>query len=50
VKLRGNNPVYWFLTWEDHHSLLICFLIIAVFVSLFLFTALFDEWITQRNS
>ncbi len=46
VKLRGNDPVYWFLTWEDHQSFLICIFVIAVFVSLFLITALLDEWIT----
>ena len=47
VAARG-SPLYWFLTWEDYTSILICALIGTIFMSLFYLTAVIDEWITNN--
>ena len=49
VIARG-KPLYWFLTWEDYTSLIIVAVTIAVFVGLFLGTAIIDEAITGRSA
>ena len=49
VKQRG-KPLYWFLTWEDHWSLVIMAAIITVFTSLFYVTAVIDESLTGRSA
>jgi hypothetical protein len=46
--LRNGEPLYWFLTWKDINSCIIAAIIIFVFVTLFYFTAVIDEYITKK--
>jgi len=47
---KSGQPLYWFLTWEDHWSIVIAATIITVFTSLFYLTACIDEYITGRSA
>lgn len=49
VKSSG-KPLYWFLTWQDYWSVIYLSIIIGVFTSLFLLTAVIDETITGRSA
>lgn len=50
VYLRDGKPLYWFLTWQDHWSLVITALVAITFSSLFYLTAALDEYVTGRKS
>jgi hypothetical protein len=50
VKVMGNKPVYWFMTWDDPvESIVVC---LALFVFGYLLVemgVLLSEWIAGRN-
>lgn len=49
VKKNGGKPIYWFLTWEDSSSLLICSMIGLFFYSLYYLMATVDQFVTQKQ-
>jgi hypothetical protein len=48
TKKRG-KPLYWFLDWKDHKTLILLFVLHVVFLSMFFGMAKFDEWYTGRS-
>ena len=48
--IAQGKPLYWFLTWEDHWSLIVVAATITVFCSMFYGTARYDEYTTKRSS
>ena len=49
TKRRG-YPLYWFITWEDHGSVIYFLIIGFTFTGCFYLTVLVDEAITGRKS
>lgn len=50
VTKRRGYPLYWFMTWEDHWSVIYFLIIGFSFTAFFFLTVLLDESITGRKS
>ena len=48
--MRRGKPLYWFIDWKDHWSVIYCSIIGVVFATFFYFSAILDEKITGRSS
>ena len=47
--VRNGKPLYWFLDWKDHKTVITLVVLHAIFLSAFYGMAKIDEWWTGRS-